>query len=94
MRSESLELASGDMLLLFTDGVGEAENAADEQFGDERLLECLGSCAGLNARETCGTLLSSVKKFAAGAPQNDDITIVAVHRDCWAPIGPGPLTRG
>jgi len=79
--SESLELASGDTLFLFTDGVGEAENPAEEQLGDERLLACLAGCAGRSSQEGVQTLLTAVREFAAGAPQNDDITIVAVHRD-------------
>ena len=78
--SESLELAAGDTLLLFTDGVGEAENPAEEQLGDERLLACLRSCAGRTAQEIVDALLAAVREFAAGALQNDDITIVAVRR--------------
>jgi phosphoserine phosphatase RsbU/P len=79
--SESLELASGDMLFLFTDGVGEAENPAEEQLGDERLLACLAGCAGRSSKEGVETLLAAVREFAAGALQNDDITILAVRRD-------------
>ncbi len=79
--SESLELASGDTLFLFTDGVGEAENPAEEQLGDERVLACLAACAGRSSREGVETLLTTVRQFAAGAVQNDDISIVAVRRD-------------
>jgi sigma-B regulation protein RsbU (phosphoserine phosphatase) len=79
--SESLALAPGDALFLFTDGVGEAENAAGEQLGNERLLDCLGRCAGRTSQEAVGALLATVREFAAGALQNDDITIVAVRRD-------------
>jgi sigma-B regulation protein RsbU (phosphoserine phosphatase) len=79
--SETLVLAHGDALVLFTDGVGEAENPADEQLGDERLLACLAGCAGRTARETVATLLAAVHEFAAGALQNDDITIVAMRRE-------------
>jgi phosphoserine phosphatase RsbU/P len=79
--SESLELESGDTLFLFTDGVGEAENPAEEQLGDERLLACLAGCAGRSSQESVATLLTAVREFAAGALQNDDISIVAVRRD-------------
>jgi sigma-B regulation protein RsbU (phosphoserine phosphatase) len=78
--SESLELAHGDALFLFTDGVGEAENAAGEQLGQERVLACLERCAGRTSKVAVGELLASVREFAAGALQNDDITIVAVRR--------------
>ena len=79
--SDSLALAPGDTLVLFTDGVGEAENAAEEQLGDERLLASLAGCSGARARETVDALIGAVRDFAAGAPQADDVTIVAVHRD-------------
>ena len=77
---ESLDLGRGDALVLFTDGVGEAENAADEQLGDQRVLACLAGCAGRSARETVDALYGAVRDFAAGTLQNDDITIVAVRR--------------
>ena len=79
--SEDLELGSGDTLFLFTDGVGEAENPAEEQLGDERVLTCLAGCAGRSSREGVEALLTAVREFAAGALQNDDISIVAVRRD-------------
>ena len=78
--SEVLDLGPGDTLALFTDGVGEAENPADEQLGDERVLACLAGCAGRSARETVDVLYGAVRDFAAGAIQNDDITIAAIHR--------------
>ena len=79
--SADLALEPGDTLVLFTDGVGEAENPAEEQLGDERVLACLAGCAGGSSRDTVDTLLGTVREFAAGALQNDDITIVAVHRE-------------
>lgn len=85
--SESLALERGDTLVLFTDGVGEAENPAAEQLGDEHLLASLAGCAGAGARAAVDDLLRSVREFAAGALQNDDITIVAVHRDAGARSG-------
>ena len=77
----SIALAPGDMLLLYTDGVTEAETSQAAQFGDE------ASRAGdsRDARPTCAQVVEHVIKrvaeFAKGAPQSDDITCVAVVRN-------------
>ena len=73
-----LDLAAGDVLLLYTDGVTEALNADGAFFGEERLLEAVaggGPAAGL-----ADTLLDCVAAFVDGAPQADDITILAMSR--------------
>ena len=77
---ERLELAAGDQLVLYSDGVTEAERGDDEQFGDERLLRFLASCQGAAPAGTVDALLAEVRRFANGAPQNDDITILAIRR--------------
>jgi sigma-B regulation protein RsbU (phosphoserine phosphatase) len=82
---ETIELGRGDTLVLFTDGVGEAENPAEEQLGDERLLDFLSGCAGEGATRVVDRLLEEVRRFAAGAAQYDDIAIVAVRRDATTP---------
>ena len=51
------EEAGSALIVLFTDGVGEAENPAEEQLGDERLLACLGNRAGRSAQESADALL-------------------------------------
>nr|WP_320024579.1 PP2C family protein-serine/threonine phosphatase [uncultured Acetobacterium sp.] len=72
-----MQLANDDELYLYTDGVTEATNAKDELYGEDRLLSVLNSNAGLKP----DALLSSIKKdidsFVNGAPQFDDITMVA-----------------
>jgi phosphoserine phosphatase RsbU/P len=78
--SATLELGTGESLVLFTDGVTEAADPASVLFGDDRLRACLAGGAGQTAAETVGRLLQSVRAFAGGAPQSDDITIVAVRR--------------
>lgn len=59
-----VQLYEGDKLLLFTDGVTEARNAAGEEFSDERLQECLRSYAGRNAAELRTLILNEVTDFA------------------------------
>lgn len=75
---ESVELAPDDTVVLYTDGVTEAFNHQREPFGDERLLDTLGH-AGQNAADTVRSLIEAVRNHAAGAPQSDDITVVAVR---------------
>jgi phosphoserine phosphatase RsbU/P len=78
--SESVELAPGDTLVLSTDGVSEAANPDGALFGDERLHACFANGAGATAADSVERLMASVRAFAAGAPQSDDITILALRR--------------
>jgi sigma-B regulation protein RsbU (phosphoserine phosphatase) len=80
-KSETLDLAPGDTLVLYTDGVTEAEDRDEEQFGSPRLLEFFSGGAGKTAGETVSRLLAGVRAFEAGAPQADDITILAVRKE-------------
>ncbi len=72
-----LTLAHGDVLFLYTDGVSEAMNAADEVFTEERIATELARVA----RESCNGLLdelnAALRVHAAGVEQSDDITMVA-----------------
>ena len=78
-RGETLTLKPGTRILLYTDGVTEAENAEKEQYGEQRLLDFAASQpASLTAREWVDALMGSVKDFAGKAPQNDDITILYI----------------
>jgi sigma-B regulation protein RsbU (phosphoserine phosphatase) len=80
-KSETLALGVGDTLVLYTDGVTEAENRDEVQFEGRRMVECFSGGAGKTAKETVSQLLSAVRAFEAGAPQADDITILAVRRE-------------
>ena len=74
-RDETLRLAPGDGLVMFTDGVTEARRD-DELYGDERLLTWLRDHPGASAEVTSG-LLEEVVVFQAGLPK-DDIVILAI----------------
>jgi phosphoserine phosphatase RsbU/P len=78
--SETVELAPGDTLVLYTDGVSEAANPAQALFGEDGLNGCFAKGAGATAAASVERLLTSVRAFAAGAPQSDDITILALKR--------------
>lgn len=79
-KSESLDLCPGTRLLLYTDGVTEAEKADKEQFGEDRLLQFVSTpeFKNLNPEEMVSAVLDAVKSFAGDNEQNDDITIFAI----------------
>jgi sigma-B regulation protein RsbU (phosphoserine phosphatase) len=73
-------LAPGDLLVMYSDGITEAMSPAHEQFGRERLMELLRANRGLAVREVTQKIVEEVRRHEAGAPQSDDITLVAVKR--------------
>ena len=75
----SVTLEPGDLLVAFTDGISEAMNAADEEWGEERLCQAVRACAGLTAAEVLDHVLRAADAFVAGAPQHDDMTLVVVR---------------
>lgn len=72
-RNETLQLQAGDRLVLFTDGITESANAADEFFGDDRLDEVLTGPVR-SAAELLKHVVDSVRAFRARCPANDDET--------------------
>lgn len=76
---ESLQLSEGTRLLLYTDGITEAEDVEKNLYGEERLLEFFQNVAESDSSQTViEDLFSSVKKFTGGNAQNDDITALTV----------------
>jgi len=78
IQDEELSLAPGDVLLLYTDGVTEAANAAGEMYGDTRLREALEQHAQLDVGPLVERLADEVSRFTD--KQSDDVTVVAVRR--------------
>jgi phosphoserine phosphatase RsbU/P len=75
----TLELRNGDLLVLYTDGVTEAFNEAEEYFGEERLMDCVGRHRSLPAKDVLDALLKEIQEFAGSAAQSDDITLVIIR---------------
>jgi len=73
-------LGAGDLLVLYSDGVTEANNANYDEFGEERFIEALKEHRGESAAEIVAAVMKAVGEFAAGAPQADDITLVVAKR--------------
>ncbi len=73
--NETVQLAGGEVLLFYTDGVTEAMNAYNEEFGEQRLAELVRTNVQKPPRALLETLRSALREFAGAAPQ-DDITII------------------
>ncbi|MBS1169976.1 MAG: serine phosphatase [Burkholderiaceae bacterium] len=76
--AEKLVLQPGDTLFLYTDGVTEAKNREDDLYGEERLLQALRQRPDDDVARMIHYVSAEVTKFAAGAPQSDDVTMLAI----------------
>lgn len=72
--SETHALTNGDTILWYTDGVPEAFSPKGEQYGEQRMLDCLSTTTHKSAAETLRFLLDDLSAFTHGADQSDDIT--------------------
>jgi sigma-B regulation protein RsbU (phosphoserine phosphatase) len=72
-------LAPGDLLVIYTDGFSEAMNPNLEEWGEERLIHSIASCAGLPAKDSISKIMQAADAFASGAPQSDDMTLVILR---------------
>jgi serine phosphatase RsbU (regulator of sigma subunit) len=73
-------LGKGDLLVIYSDGVTEANDLAEEEYGEERLTSELRKHRGESAETIVRAITESVSKFAEGAPQADDITLIVAKR--------------
>jgi sigma-B regulation protein RsbU (phosphoserine phosphatase) len=77
--AKSLQLSAGDMLFLYTDGLSEARNHADSEYGEDRLAELLRARPGLSPHEVTSECLKDLAKHLGAAPKTDDLTIMALR---------------
>lgn len=78
-RRGTMTLARGDVLMAFADGISEAMSPADEEWGEDRLIESVKVCEGLSAADMIARIMSAADAFAAGAKQHDDMTLVILR---------------
>ena len=78
-REQETDLAQGEGLFLYTDGLTEAEDRDYQLFGEERMLEDLQRSSGKDADTLVKSMVSSVKSHVRGIDPNDDLTILAVR---------------
>jgi sigma-B regulation protein RsbU (phosphoserine phosphatase) len=77
---ETVNLAPGDTLVIYSDGISEAMDVDLTQFGDSRLSAVLAEHHNTTAGELVDHIISSVRTHAGSAPQMDDITLVVMKR--------------
>ena len=95
-RSERLDLAAGDRLLLYTDGVTEAANDSGEEFGPERLTELLECPADEDLQRHHANIIDNVRRHAAGN-FTDDATLLLISMNASQPAAaarPAPRLEG
>ena len=78
-KGEEIESIKNRLLFIYTDGLNEAENPQQEQFGDDRLLEALRRTNFENARQVIESLKQEVEAFRNGAEPNDDFTMMCLN---------------
>jgi sigma-B regulation protein RsbU (phosphoserine phosphatase) len=77
--SAEVDLQPGDILVFFTDGISEAMNSADEEWGECRLIEAVTNSIASRPSEMVGEIFQAADAFTAGAPQHDDMTVVVAR---------------
>ncbi len=81
LREVTLPLGAGDLVLLFTDGITDAMNAAGEPFGEERLAALVEEHGGLPFEELRERILREIRAFVGDTSQHDDMTMVLLKLD-------------
>jgi sigma-B regulation protein RsbU (phosphoserine phosphatase) len=79
LREVQLQLEPGDLLVLYTDGLTDAENLAGMPFGEARLAEVMREAAGRSAEAVLDHILRQVEIFAEGVVPFDDLTLMVVR---------------
>jgi len=77
--ADTAALKAGDVIVLYTDGITEAENARQDMYGEERLNEVILACRKQPAEKILTTILESVRTFTGGVAQSDDITLMVIR---------------
>ncbi|MDM8525430.1 SpoIIE family protein phosphatase [Desulfococcaceae bacterium HSG8] len=75
MGLDEIYLSEGDAIVLYTDGMTEAINKENEEFGEDRWEELLNTYSDLSAREMCEKLIEDIEQFQTDMPQFDDMTM-------------------
>ena len=74
-----VSLDSGDAIVVYSDGVTEAVDAAEEEFGESRLLDAIAQAGTGNAQALVDAVIDAVQRHTAGTAQNDDVTLMAIR---------------
>lgn len=86
LEERQIDVAPGDLLVFYTDGITEAWNATSEMFGQERLQAVVTANSRASAEEVCQAVLVALKNFTGDTPLSDDITLLVVKRQNITPL--------
>jgi phosphoserine phosphatase RsbU/P len=75
----SIQMDPGDTLVMFTDGISETMNAAEDEFEEDRLIAAVRASSASSPEQIIDRIVESCDAFAAGAPQHDDMTLVVAR---------------
>ena len=78
---ETTHLAPGDVLVMCTDGITEATNERDEEFGEERLQRILADMPEYEAGLLVNRIIAELQTFTGQRPQSDDLALLVLKRD-------------
>jgi sigma-B regulation protein RsbU (phosphoserine phosphatase) len=79
LRPDELTLEPGDLIVYYTDGLTDAENAAGENFGEARLAHAITECSRQSAAQILAYIVHEVETFCGDVPAFDDLTLCAVR---------------
>jgi len=79
--TETATIESGDILILYTDGIPDAQDQDGDFFNDETIIKIVRENTGQSAYEIQSSIIDEVQKFSANTPQDDDITLMVLVRD-------------
>jgi sigma-B regulation protein RsbU (phosphoserine phosphatase) len=79
LREESINLRSGDLFVLYTDGLTEGMNNSLEEFGEFRLERVIRQANGLSANETLRITIDNYSTFIGSTEPHDDLTCVVIR---------------
>jgi sigma-B regulation protein RsbU (phosphoserine phosphatase) len=91
LQEQTMPIHEGDIFLLFTDGISEAMNAADDLFGEERLGQIVEEHAHLPSDELRERILREIASFVGDAPQHDDMTMILLRIEQLAAARPADV---
>lgn len=77
--SDTVQLSANDLIVIYSDGVTEATNAADEELGRTRIADTVAQCSNRKPEAVLDILLGAVRAFSHGAVQADDLTVMILR---------------
>jgi serine phosphatase RsbU (regulator of sigma subunit) len=80
LEQATVQILPGQALIIYSDGVTDAQGPGREFFGERRLVEAARTCAGCSAQEIQARILDEIHRFVGGAPPFDDLTLMTIVR--------------